>query len=285
MAPVHQWEWTRDDTSYYGVAVVRQEEAERAIEQARREERDRNYIGKGLGLTQVYDAVREAVTNLWTSNHPGGAGPYGTLERIASHLNDLNQLHEWDLPPIPHPVNDHDLDRREMIKENAGVPPAGNDQGGADDGRYPTLSDAERLERFAEARERQREESAAIAAAFDAIIARETPGEAALFRRLRERFATVEQERQANEAIHVLTSFDASDFTERNRRMRETLAGALDGQDLKGPGTMSQPADDWFTDATPRERTAHLTTYEERWTLAERMIARWTEWAYEAAGR
>lgn len=62
-------------------------------------------------VAQVYDAVREAVTNLWTSNHPGGAGPYGTLERIAGHLNDLNQLHGWDLPPIPHPVNDNDLDR------------------------------------------------------------------------------------------------------------------------------------------------------------------------------
>lgn len=101
MAPVHQWETAALDDDC--ATVVHQDEAERAIERAVQDDRN--------GLTQVYDSVRTAITDLWGSANPAGPGPYGTLERIASHLNDLNQLHGWDLPPIPHPVNDHDLER------------------------------------------------------------------------------------------------------------------------------------------------------------------------------
>lgn len=204
-----------------------------------------------------------------------------------------------------------------MTKENEEVPPV-DKADGADDGRYLLLPPPKHAD-------------AAINAAMDAIIAKETPQEAALFKRIRERCAAtaehnakIEGDRKAEEARRGLEqTYDremnktldriSTQFSEAEiaGSYRDMMAAGLivpdvpveNAQDAwlrqkleanqqrlaqmyqEGVGTMSQPADDWFTDATPRQLTAHLTTYEQRWELAQRMIARWTEWAYEAAGR
>lgn len=220
-----------------------------------------------------------------------------------------------------------------MTKENEEVPPV-DKADGADDGRYLLLPPPKHAD-------------AAINAAMDAIIAKETPQEAALFNRIRERFAAtaehnakIEGDRKAEEARRGLEqTYDremnktldriSTQFSEHERLLDQLAADLREGKPVQyatdaqvkdsaarmiakhkpalerlsvteeleanqqrlatmyqeGMGTMSQPADDWFTDATPRQHTAHLTTYEQRWELAQRMIARWTEWAYEAAGR
>lgn len=230
-----------------------------------------------------------------------------------------------------------------MTKENEEVPQV-DKADGADDGRYLLLPPPKHAD-------------AAINAAMDAIIAKETPQEAALFKRIRERCAAtaehnakIEGDRKAEEARRGLEqTYDremnktldriSTQFSAHERLLDQLAAELREGKPVQyatdaqvkdsaarmiakhrpalerlsvteenaqdagvrqkleanqqrlaqmyqeGIGPMSQPADDWFTDATPRQLTAHLTTYEQRWELAQRMIARWTEWAYEAAGR